>query len=305
MEKIYQDRINRFANGLRLFSEANSADDHNAFTWAENARKDAAATIRSTLVEFLAEGEDIFSRWFPNLYENLQKREMNLTEIDLESNLEDIEYIVKHKNPPPALETLPPTEQLLIAIRKSNLAKARSALECGADVNVKLDNGNTLFIEAVLWPDNGTEIIDELYERGADVSAQDGLGRPIILLAASRGNVKIVQAALDKGVDPNLTAPYGGTALMMAAYYGKLAIIKLLLDAGADPNIIGEDTSGGASTALHKAAESGEFEAARILLEAGADINIRDNQGRTPLETAQHFNRKEVVEILQRAESKL
>lgn len=293
----HKEQIKKLTESLNLLGQATSAEDHYAYEWAEEARKQARNDIKSVLEEFLAEGESVFATFFPNLYEKLQSQQMDLDKVDL-INESDIDYLVEHKKPPPSWEAIPPNEQLLTAIKKKKLLLVNKALENGADINLK-QNGTTPLIEALLWANREVDIIELLIKKGAALSIKTDDGKTILIIAASQGNSTIAKLALDKGVDPNLTSPYGGTALMKAAYYGHNQIVKLLLESGADPNLTGEDSCGRLSFALHQAAETGEVEAVKILLESGANPKLKDGQDRTPLETAKHWQRTEVIAVLQ------
>ena len=52
------------------------------------------------------------------------------------------------------------------------------------------------------------------------------------------------------------------------------------------------------ATALHYAASEGHTSVLQYLLKAGVDINARNWQGKTPLHTATHHGRKEIVAVL-------
>ena len=70
---------------------------------------------------------------------------------------------------------------------------------------------------------------------------------------------------------------------------------KLLLERGAQPNM--ENYLG--ATPLHSAAHYGRKEMVQLLLERGADPNKNDAFRRTPLHYTTTRGHKEVVELLQ------
>ncbi|MFT5134714.1 MAG: ankyrin repeat protein [Gammaproteobacteria bacterium] len=71
----------------------------------------------------------------------------------------------------------------------------------------------------------------------------------------------------------------GMTPIMLAASAGNIEIIDLLFTQGADPNIRGSAER----TALQYATERNHIDAAKRLLAYGADIDAYDNGGLTPL----------------------
>lgn len=90
-------------------------------------------------------------------------------------------------------------DDLLAAVRKSDLEKVRSLLAAGADVNAKSPYGATP-----------------------------------LFFACDRGNVEIVRLLLDKGADVNIRDTfYKATPTAWAMQKGNPEIIRLLLDKGA------------------------------------------------------------------------
>ena len=81
-----------------------------------------------------------------------------------------------------------------------------------------------------------------------------------------------------KQVDINSPTHIGTTALILAASKGHVKLTLMLLENGADVTY-----SNWYGTALHCAAEAGECETLKLLLDHGMDVNILDDWGRTPL----------------------
>jgi|GEM_PF-5120407 len=80
-------------------------------------------------------------------------------------------------------------------------------------------------------------------------------------LAASRGDLAVVQFLLDKGARVNAADADGKTALILAATKGDREMVELLLKRGADPRW----SDKGGRTALYWALENGHKEIAEIL----------------------------------------
>lgn len=135
-------------------------------------------------------------------------------------------------------------------------------------------------------------------------------------IAASEGQLAVVEFLLEQKADPNVTDRFGRTPLedavvsksqdvitllrskgavlgdnvnlihtlmCEAAAAGDAETVKNLLDAGADPNAANFDLR----TALHVAASEGRVETAEILIKHGAEVNPVDRFGNTPLLDAQ------------------
>lgn len=103
---------------------------------------------------------------------------------------------------------------------------------------------------------------------GASVAPEQTLA---LFTAARRGTMDSLEGALRAGVRPNEREPFRNrTALMVAASYGQLAVVERLLQAGADANA--EDYAG--ITPLWEAADAGEVAVAKRLIQAGAKVDI-------------------------------
>jgi hypothetical protein len=78
-------------------------------------------------------------------------------------------------------------------------------------------------------------------------------------------------------------------ALFLAAHRNNTELLKALLDLGADIN---HRTSMG-RTALHMAASQGHSECIDMMLERGASIEVFDVQGKSPVDTANAWGKKD------------
>jgi ankyrin repeat protein len=178
-------------------------------------------------------------------------------------------------------------------------------LEHGADPDpVFAANGETpLHVAARQWD---VAIVEQLIQRGADVSRRRADGRTPYAVAELNGNRAVADwlrahdaadelepvdrlvAACARGdraeaesmlaARPSLRTEITDAhyvALYHAAEQGDVAALALLLDCGFDPNR-GDAEIG--KTALHSAAMAGRPDAVRLLLARGASTDIRDRE---------------------------
>jgi len=159
-----------------------------------------------------------------------------------------------------------------------------------------------------------------LIERGADVHAQDSVGRTPMTIAITY-NPHEISLLLASGVDINEQTRFG-TPLLTAARYQWLYpepgpgwgpgvffisvhikeehnAVRILLEKGADPNA--RDSEGRNALmvmSLEKRSEDAAELIAETLLNAGCDINAADDKGRTPLIYAVIYQRPAAVKML-------
>jgi ankyrin repeat protein len=150
------------------------------------------------------------------------------------------------------------SELLIDAIMKGNAAKARQAIEAGANPNAK---GN-FQRSALAWAaeKGNVEIVKLLLEAGAATKSDEAL-----VCAASEGHTAIVQLLLK-----HKASAASGEALAVAAAHGAEDCVKLLLTAGSDLNFRG-DPPGHVLDAVAK--ERLPLSCLSILVRAGADPN--------------------------------
>ena len=167
------------------------------------------------------------------------------------------------------------------------------------------------------------ELLRNLVDRGADLQNYDA---QLLYIAAHMGDSGVLSYLLEKGVSPEFSdatlwmatndveklrllvksglspnqRPYHGLhPLMYACRADKslnVAKAQLLVDLGAEVNAVGPQ----GRTALHYAARGGDLTLCRLLLEAGADPTRLDDDGRTPLEVARKYRKRDVVYLLRR-----
>ena len=162
----------------------------------------------------------------------------------------------------------------------------RTLLAAGADPDARLEKRMPLLSRAIRQ-DNGL--------------TPTTVGATPFLLAASYGDIEIMQMLVDAGADPFLMTEDNTTALMVAAgadyvegqdKYGRrsypefletlqqraLKATKVCLELGFDVNAVNDD----GQTPLHGAVYMGGTAIAPYLVEQGADLDVINLRGQTP-----------------------
>ncbi len=111
------------------------------------------------------------------------------------------------------------------------------------------------------------------------VTCRDRMGRTLLMYAALRGNLDIVQYLIDNGSDVNAKDKDNWQPIHFAAQKKNLLMVKLLLDNGADINA----QHGDGGTALHKFVL--DEDARKYLISKGADINLKNFHDISPQDT--------------------
>jgi len=131
-----------------------------------------------------------------------------------------------------------------------------TALECGADVNVKTLSGNSIMMELFLRASELTQEEEQplrinilqnidkmIIEYNGDINYLDENGESGLFRAVKIRDLELVKFLLDHGINPNIQNKLGQTVLEMLVYDGmKYAkIIKLLLAFKIDPKLKNKD----------------------------------------------------------------
>ncbi|MFZ1753288.1 MAG: ankyrin repeat domain-containing protein [Caldilineaceae bacterium] len=196
------------------------------------------------------------------------------------------------------------TTQLLQAAAVGDTAAVQQLLQAGADINAQDDLGRTPVMAATHG--NHSETVQALIQAGADIDRQDNRLDNPFLYAGAEGLMEILRLTIAAGADTTLTNRYGGTALIPAAERGHVAIVAELL-AHTDVDIDHINNLGW--TALLEAivlSDGGERhqQIVQMLVNAGADISIADKDGVTPLAHAQARGFGNIQAILQAAQAR-
>jgi len=210
---------------------------------------------------------------------------------------------------------------LFQAVDENNTAIAEYLIDNGANVNINYPQGwrplnqtvhtsNSVEMAELLiargaeinagyWPllhcstrRKRGDLIELLFQRGADVNAKDIAGlTPLYYAVHFHDDTEFVNILIANGAEVNIkhsggrkpleyAHSEGETLLQYAAIRGKTEAVKSLLEAGAK---VDEKDDESGCTALHHAARFGKKNVAELLIARGADINAKDKQGHTPL----------------------
>jgi ankyrin repeat protein len=132
-------------------------------------------------------------------------------------------------------------------------------------------------------------------EKGANVKAKDENGDTPLHFASANGNSAIALLLLEYGADVNSQNTYGVTPLHIAGWNGHDAVVLLLLDNGANVNVQKND----GDTALHKVCRYGRDSLVKLLLEHNADFSITNAKGHTPFQVAQECDKQDCADAIE------
>lgn len=197
---------------------------------------------------------------------------------------------------------------LLQAISNNNKVLVDLYLKAGANVDEKDAAGTTPLLEAA-GESGYKSIFDMILAKNPETQVKDNMGYNILHYASRYNSTETARYIISKNlVDINSTTNDGVTALMLAATKGDVKIVDLLLKNKANVNLA--DTKG--DTALHYAAicECGSecdcapgacksqnscIEVAKLLIKSGANMQTEDNEGYTPEALAETYDKPQLV----------
>jgi ankyrin repeat protein len=229
---------------------------------------------------------------------------------------------------------------LMIAAEEGHADVIRLLAQAGANVEERRGGDDDGFKPLHVAAEHGrADAITALLDAGARADARSAADITPLMLAAASGKATAVRVLLAKGADPLAESQYGQTpfdyakggriirilksaadarakaprarrlsphkaarpSLVSAIASGRAKRARELLDAGADPN----ERFSGAPILTH-AVINHAVPIVALLLESGPDVNATDDEGKTPLDNAQHMNGmydgnyQDVVDLLKR-----
>lgn len=195
-------------------------------------------------------------------------------------------------------------------------AVLRLLLEAGADPDQLGADGRTALMHAVERDVGFFGRIGEpalstrtLVDAGADLEIRDPFGLTAWMRAMSLyASIDIEEVADQYKAIADLLEKAGASTsgrpeveLLWASMVGAVDQVRDLLESGASPNARRHD----GPTALILAVRDGNPDIVRLLIEAGCDINAREwvDRGRTAAESAADGRRRDLVRMLEKADS--
>jgi len=138
-------------------------------------------------------------------------------------------------------------------------------------------------IELVLAASRGdTKKIDALVKAGVDVNTRGENGATPLIWMLPDKNIAGFERLLEHGAAPNLTYDERYSVMWYLAGSDLSEFLELALEYGGDANWLG-----GNSTIINPAITFGRVENIKILIDAGADVNFQNRvSGGTPLHAA-------------------
>lgn len=118
----------------------------------------------------------------------------------------------------------------------------------------------------------------------------------LLIDGARHGDVEDVLEALKGGANVNAQDDLGRTALHMASANGRLELVQLLLEAGADVGTCNVEKN----TPLHWACLNGHVQVVALLLKYGASPTALNTYDRTPMDEALLFEKEEVMHVIRK-----
>ena len=191
-----------------------------------------------------------------------------------EGQIDVVKYILeKHGN---VLTTTVQRDTLLHFATRLELVQ--SLFEQGADIHATNSYGGTPLQAAAV---NGqSDTISYLINQGADVNARDASGWSALYFALNAGHTAAVKVLIESGCDLKLVDSDDGYLpnpglLQVAAERGLTDVLQLLLDRGLSEAVDRVNTHG--ETPVMRAVRAGRCDTVEFLLEHGANINGTDN----------------------------
>ncbi|MDI9257890.1 ankyrin repeat domain-containing protein [Flavobacterium sedimenticola] len=154
---------------------------------------------------------------------------------------------------------------------------------------------NTLLLEASLH--GNVQEIKKAIQLGADVNSKNNNGDTPLNMVAKLSYYKLVKYFIELGADVNTSNNDKLSPLHWGVEYNNVKIVKILLENGA--NVDARDSIN--ETPLHYAGWTGNYESAKLLLKYGANPYANNNTGVTPLDLTIRQEHKKVEKLFQKA----
>lgn len=191
--------------------------------------------------------------------------------------------------------------ELIVAAERGDAKEVVRLLEEGANINAQDGMGRTAIMAATHG--NHTKIVKILINAGANIHLQDKIHDNPFLYAGAEGLLDILKLLIEAGANTKITNRFGGIALIPAAEKGHVETVRVLLET-TDVNVNHINNLGW--TALLEVVILGyggakHQEIARLLIEHGANVNLADRNRVTPLQHAIRNRFTKIAQMLEQA----
>lgn len=122
---------------------------------------------------------------------------------------------------------------------------------------------------------------------------------PLIVHAIRKNRLITAKRRIRRGDDPYAMSCDGTDAMIAAAFNHEhgAELLRLMFSMGVDPNFMPESVC--PNPYITFAVESNNVEAVKAFIDAGANLDTPNEDGCTPLETAQDYGFHEMADLLQ------
>ncbi|KAL9982254.1 hypothetical protein ACROYT_G004279 [Oculina patagonica] len=182
---------------------------------------------------------------------------------------------------------------LMIASQKGYTSIVSLLIAHKADVNYSNTSGKNSMMLACFA--GHLKVALQLFEQGASVDTRDNGGSYCIHWAVDGGKTGCIQWLLDNGVHVDVEDDSGCSPLIrLASMNGSVDVARILVENGADVNKKDKIRK----SSLMAAALNGNLPLVKLLVENGANLHAENEYGKTAVDFAETFRRKEVVAYL-------
>ncbi|XP_048471902.1 ankyrin repeat and death domain-containing protein 1A isoform X3 [Rhincodon typus] len=166
------------------------------------------------------------------------------------------------------------------------------------DHNASVDDQDSFGMNALLlaaWFGH-LRILRTLVNVGAKLSCENKNGLNLLHCAARRGHIKILEFIMEDLEDIWLDKPDNmqRTALHLAASYGNLEVVEFLIGSGCVHGLKDKEQN----TPLHLSARSGHVEVLQKIVETAVDLDEKNWEGETALHLAAEEGHSNCVKVL-------
>ena len=177
---------------------------------------------------------------------------------------------------------------------------ARVLLKYGAEASAGDACGKPLLLHATTLQNRA--IMQLLLEHGADPMVSDEGGvRPLEVACQVSQGQALVKLLLDSGADPDARNRDGHTPLNIATFFGNLRSVEVLLKHGAIPNLpsgYSYSEQGMEHAVIHTAVARERLDIIQLLVEHGANVYKHNGAGQTVLHAAVAKGRLDMIQLL-------